>query len=428
MIICLILLVQEPVLSAPLKALLRALPQVQSALTDIEMTQLQETASQAMLYPQVGLSGTMSNTNQPVLVFGQRLAAQEFEISDFAYVTDAGLDPYPVNHPSSDNDIGWAIDLDYALFDRSRTARIKAASKATDASQAMQELVWQQTLIQFVQKRIQAQGYEASSLLLVKMVKQSLEMETLLAQLYQEGQISKLAYLEVQESRFLLQAQLAEMSGQVHASKVGMDQWLKNESGVVYPVLKSPTASSAGHHSSLVAAQANLQRQEWLMAAEQPLWFPKVHLFSQLEQHQGANVFYQVGIMAKVQLWDGGYQKTRRGVALLAAKQSSLTMDNNLRELRQIRSELETTIQANELALVKHDGAIASIRERWELEKQLVEEGQYQKSKWIETQNQLVQAEMNRIRGQTRLIAMKWQQTFANGQDLELAINQGGSH
>src|SRR5688572_21707789 len=84
-------------------------------------------------FPKVDLTASWQRGNHPVFVFGSLLAQRQFTAADFA------LDA--INHPDATDNFRTAFSVEQALFDRSITAKIRAASIGRDMAATSKRLV-----------------------------------------------------------------------------------------------------------------------------------------------------------------------------------------------------------------------------------------------------------------------------------------------
>ncbi|MCB1049445.1 MAG: TolC family protein [Acidobacteria bacterium] len=418
-----LLLFQQPIEWSDLRQHLLATPEMRLVRNESEQAESYLRVSQANLHPQVSFSTSVNNTNQPVQVFGQKLAQQDFLIEDFARVGASGqLDPYPVNHPSNNIDVALLFQANYTIYDRARSANIDASVQRKAAAEARQALTWQQVLLEYAQQVIQLDALDQNLAQLDNMIQQTRQMEALLLQMFQEGQMPKMPYLEVQQSRLQLESKRADVAGNYAAQRASLQVWLQLPEQQTFPSLvKQPKATPGTHfQSQTLELQAQADRQN--VETVQPAWKPTLQAFSQLEKHNDATVFYQVGLMASLKLWDGGQRKHQRAAKQLEASHSELQTEKANQSLRRGLVEVDQQIAAQEQSARLQQEALATVHQRWALEKQLLEDGQFERMKWIETQNQWVMAELELIQTQSKITGLSWQRAYLSGSDLEALI------
>ena len=84
-------------------------------------------------FPKVDVSEAWQRGNHPVFVFSSLLAQRQFTAADLA------LDA--LNHPAATNNFRAALSVEQALFDRTTTAQIRAATIGRDMAATHRELV-----------------------------------------------------------------------------------------------------------------------------------------------------------------------------------------------------------------------------------------------------------------------------------------------
>jgi outer membrane protein len=84
-------------------------------------------------FPRVDLAESWQRGNQPVFVFGSRLAQRRFTSADFAQ--DA------LNHPAAADNFRTALSVEQSLFDRATSANVRAASIERDMAATGRQLV-----------------------------------------------------------------------------------------------------------------------------------------------------------------------------------------------------------------------------------------------------------------------------------------------
>jgi outer membrane protein TolC len=424
--ILLCLLLQEPLSWSELSALLRQSPAMEAERASAAMAAGTARLARSAYLPQIHLDSALSSTNQPVAVFAQRLAGQEFAISDFIRpASDGGMDPYPVNHPTADED--WFLRLDAAmtLFDRSRGPRVQAAAASLAATELAERQRWQDTLLEYALRRSQLFGWERSSQLMQQMVQHSRSMEEILAALVEEGQIARLAFLEAQQARLETEARAAEIAGELRARQAAMELWLDAVPGSRFPHLEAPPLQPRATPAGVEAASLLSRSFQTASKAEQPGWMPSLRLQATLERHQSADVFHGVALSMRLAVFDGGQSKQKRAIAEAAASRAQALEEQLRRGYEEASRQQEEELAGLQGSSAALNEALVLVRSRWTLEKALVEEGQMEQVRWVETHARWTQLEVQAVETQTRLALASWRRAHAAGQDLEKLISGG---
>jgi len=424
--ILLCLWLQAPLSWSEISHLLRESPAMKAERATRAMAEGAASVARSAYLPQVNFESALSSTNQPVAVFAQRLAGQEFEISDFIRpASDGGMDPYPVNHPKADEDWFLRLDAGMTLLDGSRGPRVQAARAGLEAARLEEGQRWQDTLLEYALRRSQLLGWERSAQLMEQMVQHSRSMEEKLAALVAEGQLARLRLLEAQQARLEIEAQAAQIAGEHRAVQAGLELWLGAEPGSRFPHLEAPEIQPEGTPMGVAAAAMISSALRSAVQAEQPAWMPKLALQASLERHPSADVFHGLALTLRLALFDGGLSKQKRAIAQGDASRAQALEEQRRRGYAQASRQQEKELEGLQSAEAVLKEALAVVRSRWSLEKALVEEGQMEQVRWVETHARWTELELEALKTHTRLALASWRRAHASGTDLEKLIAGG---
>ena len=89
--------------------------------------------ARAAYFPKVDVAESWQRGNNPVFVFGSRLAQRDFTAADFALGA--------LNHPAATDNFRTAVSVEQSLFDRSTAAAVRAAAIGRDMATTGKRLV-----------------------------------------------------------------------------------------------------------------------------------------------------------------------------------------------------------------------------------------------------------------------------------------------
>ena len=302
------------------------------------------TKSAASFYPQLGLSGSYTQTNTPMYSFGNILNQGQF---------NSGID---FNAPGRTDNLSLSLDAQYRFYNGGQdAARKKAAGAGIELSRAERDALQLQLgfeALRSFQRIVEAETLQRAQQVALDAIHSSLEVARAR---YAAGDLLKidLLNLEVQESRILeSQIQAAhnlELSKQIFLTLLGLT------AGEVR-VVASSQANPIPAENTGSAQRPELQRmQAALRAAEAELSgarggrLPTVDGFASYQFDQGTVLAghgdsWLAGIKVDFKLFDG--HNTTADISRAEARLGTLRA-----ELRKLELALNLEIKQAELAL-----------------------------------------------------------------------------
>jgi outer membrane protein TolC len=294
-------------------------------------------------YPQVGLSGSYTQTNNPMYSFGNILNQGAF---------NPGID---FNNPGRTDNLDVALGVEYRLYNGGQDqARRAAAAAGIDLSAAETEMV--RLRLGFEAFRAFQQIVEAESVLRARQVALEAMKSTLeVAQArFAAGDLLKidLLNLEVQDSRsrenMIQAAHNLELSKQIFLALLGLPAGeVRIDGGAAGPEL--PAAYSAARRPEILKLKAALRAAEAQLEGAHGSKRPTLDSFASYQLDQGSVTggngdSWMAGVRVNFKLFDG-----RNATADIASGEARI---GTLRaELHKLELGLNLEIKQAELAL-----------------------------------------------------------------------------
>lgn len=300
-----------------------------------------------MRWPRVSLTSGWSRTNNPSMVFAQKLNAGEFAQEDFAI--DRLNDPDALSHLMTVLSVEVPVDAFGKIRDRadSQAAAGRAAEAAT--REATQQL--RLHVVQAYHRAVLARrAVGVTERVLESARAREADIEARVA----EGTALKADLLRVKTRRRQRQADLADRRGDARVAAAALSRLLGAEPGTAYVAVEDPatptplegdetswTTRAVSQRPTVAAAREKLEATRLMAHGERRSLLPDVAVYGQLQDDRNSfSGGKQTGAVGAVVRWNA-FDPTRSTRLAVAEAETRAAEQESRAALDQVRLEVE---------------------------------------------------------------------------------------
>lgn len=280
---------------------------IQLAKLDEKIAASEYKQTEAIYLPQVVLSYSAMNTNNPLNTFGFKLQQKSITQNDF--------NPDLLNHPSGTADFATQLEVRQPLVNMDMVYKRKAAQKGTELykfkAQRTKEFLIYETRKAYLQLQF---AYDA-----VEVLEDALQTEksiyTFTDNHFKQGLIQKSDVLNVQVQVTAAQSSLAKAKSNIQNASDYLSLLMGQAAGIVYTIHKSLISDSAvldtvktisSARADFLAMQKAIEASDLLIKSDKVSYFPRLNAFGNYQVDDSRMLgFGASSYLAGIQLsWD----------------------------------------------------------------------------------------------------------------------------
>lgn len=328
---------------------------------DVQLAKLDENIAtanykqtEAIYLPQVGLSFSGMNTNNPLSAFGFKLQQKSVTQNDF--------DPSLLNKPGATTDFATKLEVQQPLINMDMLYQRKAAAKQTALYQYKTQRTKECLTFEVQKAYLQLQlAYDA-----VKVLEDALQttrsVYTFTNNHFKQGLIQKSDVLNAQVQVTTVETSLAKANSNIRNASDYLGLLMGREDGIVYKVdnamqaenaVADSIAKIANSRADFLAMEKAIEATDLAIKSKKMSYYPKLNAFGSYQLNDnnvlgfGAGA-YLVGVQISWDIFKGN--STKNAIATQKIERNKLT------------AELSKQKEQSQLALNKAYRALADAR------------------------------------------------------------------
>ena len=303
-------------LNEAIQEALRQNPQTAASLAVIEQAEHQVQQARSGYHPQLYLSETVSNTNNPMWAFGTKLNQERITQEDFV--------PDRLNHPSSITNSATVVGLEWLLYTGGQVGlRVDQANIQVQGATRQAERVRQQLIARTVSAYSQVVLAKANLRVIEEAIRTANAYREMIETRYRSGLVVKSDALRAQVRVAELEQERIQAESQIQVAQAMLNSILGrsvNEcfevSDILYPPkplgqepIESWEEKALKRRPDLAAIRLKQQMAEKEVARSRAEHLPQIAMIGNYEinseKFDDAGTNYTIGAMMKVNLYSG---------------------------------------------------------------------------------------------------------------------------
>jgi outer membrane protein TolC len=322
-------------------------PDIRAALERAEAETLRIEAFKRMSWPRLSLTSGWSRTNNPSMVFAQKLNAGEFTEDDFAI--DRLNSPDALNHLMTTLSLEVPIDIFGKV-----SARVEGQTAAGAAADAATREAVQQLRLHVVQAYRQAALARRAVSVTERALDSARAREADIQARVDEGAALRADLLRARARRREREADLAERRGEANMAVASLARLLGAEPGIDYEAVESPsppapldgdetawTARATAQRAVIEAAHRKQEATRWAATGEDRGLLPDIAVYGQLQDDRNSfSGGKQTGVFGAMVRWNAFDPGRSKRLAVATAEQRAAEQEARAAS-DQVRLEVE---------------------------------------------------------------------------------------
>lgn len=332
-------------LNEAIQEAIRQNPQTAASLAVIEQAEQQVQQARSGYHPQVYLSETLSNTNNPMWAFGTKLNQERITQEDFV--------PDRLNHPSSITNSATVVGLEWPLYTGGQVGlRVDQANIQVQGATRQADRVRQQLIARTVSAYSQVVLAQANLQVVEDALRTAKAYREMIETRYRSGLVVKSDALRAQVRVAELEQERIQAESQIQVAQAMLNSILGRSvddrfdvSDILQPPKPMPSGSiesweekAIQQRPDLAAIRLKQQMAEKEVARSRAEHLPQIAMIGNYEinseKFDDAGTNYTVGAMMKINLYSGQRitAKTREAEAVV-------------RQINALKRDMESAVQ-----------------------------------------------------------------------------------
>lgn len=376
------------------KALKNSLLEVQSASKDLDKTR-------EVLLPQVNVSLTGYNTNDPLNSFGFKLQQRTVQAVDF--------DPNKLNHPESNYNFNTKLSvkqplLNFDAFEMRKALKAKVEAKALQGTRMEEsfELEVRKSYLDL------SYLYEADKVLNAALETYN-EGEKVAKNMFDQGLIQKTDYMNVQNEKHKTLNRKKLIQNNIQNLSDYLSYLMGEKYGVVYSVneVLSPTIFNISKNeltqrTDFKAMQKGIEVRKLMLQSEKMKVIPKINAFGEYNYNDKSLVgfgvnSYMVGVQFSWDIFKGLTTYTETAKQKIELRKAESEMENELSKshLEILKTLREIIWKKEEIILAEN--RVSQYKEAVKISQNRLAQGLEKKSHLLENETKLLEKKLEHL-------------------------------
>ncbi len=375
-------------LNEAIQEAIRQNPQTAASLAVIEQAEQQVQQARSGYHPQVYLSETLSNTNNPMWAFGTKLNQERITQEDFV--------PDRLNHPSSITNSATVVGLEWPLYTGGQVGlRVDQANIQVQGATRQADRVRQQLIARTVSAYSQVVLAQANLQVVEDALRTAKAYREMIETRYRSGLVVKSDALRAQVRVAELEQERIQAESQIQVAQAMLNSILGRSvddrfdvSDILQPPKPMPSGSiesweekAIQQRPDLAAIRLKQQMAEKEVARSRAEHLPQIAMIGNYEinseKFDDAGTNYTVGAMMKINLYSGQRitAKTREAEAVVRQINALKRDMKSAVQLETRQAYLRLTSSYNRIAVAEK--AVAQAEEGLKIAQDRYENGLY---------------------------------------------------
>ncbi len=306
---------------------------IQLAKLDERIAASEYKQTEAIYLPQVVLSYSAMNTNNPLNAFGFKLQQKSITQNDFF--------PDLLNHPSGTADFATQLEVHQPLINMDMVYKRKAAQKGTELYQFKTQRTKEYLIFEVQKAYLQLQfAYDAVNVL-EEALQTTKSVYTFTDNHFKQGLIQKYDVLNARVQVTTAESSLANAKSNIRNASDYLSLLMGQTTGVIYTLTKIYKTEGAGletvttittSRADFIAMQKAIEVSDLLIKSNKVSYFPRLNAFGNYQLNDsrmlgfGASA-YLAGIQLSWDIFKGNKTKNTIATQLLERNKLSTQLD-----------------------------------------------------------------------------------------------------